>query len=373
LCEDNKIKLKKAFVELKKISLYQYKNHEQTDFEFPKRITCIYGQNGTGKTNLLDAIYTLVYCKSYFSSKDAFLVTNGKLGMRLAGRFEASNLPSALQIQFLIRENGKKELTHNDEAIKQISKHIGKVACIMIAPDDIQLINEGAEYRRKYLDASISQVNNEYLNNLVHYNKVMVQRNALLKRWDYASAVERELIEFYNEQMSTSAQFIFQERKKACTFLLEKAGAQYKEISAHHKNIQLSYFSKLYTIPLKDLFKASLQKDIILGRTTEGIHKDDVLIEFEHDQGFKEIASQGEKKTMLFALKLAQYDWLKQHLNTIPILLLDDIFEKLDAQRIQMLLNLVRRDDAQAFITDTHFERLQTAFPDEEVGFIKIG
>jgi DNA replication and repair protein RecF len=359
-------------VKLKNITIYQFKNHESAQFEFKNRITCIFGPNGVGKTNILDAIYSLAYCKSYFSSKDAFMVTKGKLGMRLAGFFETKDT-SNLDIQLMIRENGKKELKHDDEFIKQIAKHIGKVACIMIAPDDIELINEGSEARRKYLDATISQTNRIYLENLVQYNKIMAQRNGLLKRWSFSSDEEKSVLPFYDEQLCASGQYIFDKRKKACDELLQNAGRIYIEIGGDEKGLRLGYTSKLFFASIQDLFKDSLQKDIMLGRTSEGIHKDDVSIAFDDEHLFRESASQGEKKTMLFALKLAQYEWLKKYLGFPPILLLDDIFEKLDAKRANILLQIIHQDEAQAFITDTHKERLEQAFEGKEVDYIGLG
>jgi DNA replication and repair protein RecF len=359
-------------VKLINLSLYQFKNHELAQFDFNHRITCIFGPNGAGKTNILDAIYALAYCKSYFNSKDAQMVSNGKEGMRIAGKFEIIT-DDTINIQLLIRENGKKELKHDDENIKQISKHIGKVACIMIAPDDIALINEGSEMRRKYLDATISQTDSVYLEHLVQYNKILAQRNGLMKRWQNSSDDEKSILSFFDQQLNTHSQYIFSKRKIAAQELLESAGKKYLTIGDQDKGIILGYQSRLHTIPMLTLLQQSLQKDIILGRTTEGIHKDDISIAFNDEYAFKDAASQGEKKTMLFALKLAQYDFLKKNLGFTPILLLDDIFEKLDQQRATMLLQMVQMDNAQAIITDTHRVRLEQAFEGKEVGYIELG
>jgi DNA replication and repair protein RecF len=358
---------------LKKISFFQYKNYSQQTFVFSKQIICIYGANGAGKTNILDAIYYLGFTKSYFAKKEIGMVQHDKLGMFVQGDFVMDN-DCESQIKIIIRENGKKELSENGEDIKSIQQHIGKIPCIMISPDDTVLITEGSENRRKFIDSILCQTDTDYFGHLINYNKILAQRNALLKNWQEPGGQQWELLEYYNGQLQIHASYITTTRLTMMAQFAPMVQKLYQEIGKEENNIELLFDSKLINNDLLDLFKQSIQKDIFLKRTTCGIHRDDIILLNGH-QLVKEFASQGQKKTLLFALKIAQYQYLKQHLQVKPILLLDDVFEKLDANRSQHLLQLITQENCQTFITDTHLDRLQKAFAgwEEQVDFLKIG
>jgi DNA replication and repair protein RecF len=355
---------------LKKISLYQFKNHSHKEFAFEADIICISGANGKGKTNILDAIYALSYTKSYFNFKDAQLVQNGQIGMRISGHYELGEKDTSIEL--IIRENGKKELLLDKEEQKHLGNFIGQIPSVIIAPDDTQLITEGGELRRKFMDACISQTNKSYLEQLVKYNKILAQRNALLKNWNVAGSAERQVLEYYNKEISVLGEYIYEARVALCKEIIPLIEHYYSEIVGIKVIINVKYQSALIFNRLENLLKQFIEKDILTKRTTSGIHKDDIEILNSSGASFKEQASQGEKKTMLFALKLAMFYYLKQNLNKTPILLLDDVFEKLDASRSQYLLNIIAKENGQTFITDTHKERLVAAFNGQKVDFIDL-
>jgi DNA replication and repair protein RecF len=357
---------------LKKISFFQYKNYNQQSFVFLKPIICIYGANGVGKTNILDAIYYLGFTKSYFAKKDSAIVQHNKMGMYIDGEFEMDS-GETNQIKIIIRENGKKELSQNGEDIKQVQQHIGKIPCIMISPDDTVLITEGSENRRKLVDGMLCQTDAEYFTHFILYNKILAQRNALLKNWQEPGGQQWDVLDYYNAQLIPAATYITQARITMLQSFVPIVQKLVTEIANEENNIEIIFDSKLILNNLEDLFKQSIQKDIILKRTTCGIHRDELLL-LQNQQLVKEYASQGQKKTLLFALKIAQYQYLKQQLHVKPILLLDDVFEKLDAKRSQHLLQLITQENCQTFITDTHLDRLQKAFVgwEEKVEFMEI-
>ncbi|MDP1763531.1 MAG: DNA replication and repair protein RecF [Sediminibacterium sp.] len=342
---------------LQSISLVQFRNYVQKDFSFKERIVGICGANGTGKTNLLDAIYYLSFSRSYFSRPDSQNVHHGLLGLRLEGQYELQHEPRKLVC--IVRENNRKELILDEEAYKKFSDHIGILPCVMIAPDDIVLISGGSEERRKFIDTLLSQINKEYLARLIDYNRILQQRNSLLKRAAETGTTDEALWEVLNSQLSKTGNYIFAERKKFLTRFLSLCGSIYQRIAGKEDGLSLQYTSQLLTDNFEELLKASRQKDLALQRTTAGIHRDDLV--FYMDQSlFKTEASQGQRKSLLFALKLAEWQTLQEKKGFTPILLLDDVFEKLDEQRMFQLLQWVCTEtDGQVFITDTHAERLQ--------------
>lgn len=343
---------------LQNISLVQFRNYLQQNFSFSERIVGICGANGTGKTNLLDAIYYLSFSRSYFARPDSQNVYHGLLGMRLEGNYLLRE--EVQHLVCILRENNRKELVLNDEVYKKFSDHIGKLPCVMIAPDDIVLIAGGSEERRKFLDTLLSQVNKEYLSNLIDYTKILQQRNSLLKRCAETGSTDEALREVLNDQLSKTGNTLFTERKKFLKKFLALSGSIYQRIAGKDDGLALQYTSQLLTDSFEDLLKATWQKDLALQRTTAGVHRDDLV--FYMDQAlFKTEASQGQRKSLLFALKLAEWQTLKENKGFTPILLLDDVFEKLDEQRMLELLKWVcTESDGQVFITDTHAERLQT-------------
>jgi recF protein len=351
---------------LQKISLYQFKNYLQKDFVFDKNIIAIAGANGTGKTNLLDAVYFLCFTKSYFN-RDAQVVQHNRQGLRVEGLFVKGHSPQTLTA--IIRENNKKEFLVNEEEYKKFSEHIGKFPCVMVAPDDISLINNSSDERRKFVDTILSQINTAYLQHLIAYNKLLLQRNSLLKQAQEQHAMDEVLFETLNEQLAARGDFIFNERNKFVADFFPLAEGAYNEIAQKDDNIGIAYESHLLHTPFRQLLKANRQRDIAAQRTTAGIHKDDIVF-LMNGQPFKTVASQGQKKSLLFALKLAEFSILKRSKGFSPILLLDDIFEKLDNERMQQLLNKVCvQEHAQVFITDTHESRLQESLSQLPVDF----
>ena len=355
---------------LQTISLVQFRNYVQQQFSFTEKIVGICGINGTGKTNLLDAIYYLSFTRSYFSRPDSQNVHHGLAGMRIEGNYELNTEPQ--QLVCILRENNRKELVLNEEAYKKFSAHIGKLPCVMIAPDDVVLVTGGSEERRTFVDTLLSQINKEYLLHLIDYNRILQQRNSLLKQSAETGNTDEALLQVLNSQLVKKGGVIFQERKVFLTDFLPLAASIYERIAGKDDGLQMRYESQLLQDGFEELLKATRQKDIALQRTTAGIHRDDLLF-FMGNAAFKTEASQGQRKSLLFALKLAEWQMLKEKKGFTPILLLDDVFEKLDEQRMFQLLHWVcTESDGQIFITDTHTERLQTQLKGIDVRFQMI-
>jgi DNA replication and repair protein RecF len=341
---------------LENISLVQFKNYKQSAFDFRERIVCFSGDNGIGKTNLLDAIYYLCFTKSYFAKSDLQNVHHGSLGFRIEGNF---NLDGASQKAVcILRETGKKEFFLNDEFYEKFSHHIGKFPCIIIAPDDVQIITGGSEERRRYLDALICQLDAKYLQNLIEYNRILQQRNSFLKSIAESRNYDAHLLQVYDEQLCEAGNYIFERRSSLLKSLLPLIKKLYDEIAESAEPIHISYYSQLTQSPLAELLRHFREKDLMVQRTNAGIHKDDIEVMFKN-QSFKNIASQGQRKSLLFALKLAEFEILNEQKAFAPILLLDDVFEKLDEKRMYNLLNRVCiKNSGQVFITDTHGDRI---------------
>lgn len=347
-------------LKLNSISLTQFKNYHFESFPFADRITGIAGKNGVGKTNLLDAIYYCCFTKSYFARSDGQNVQRGTAGFRIEGHFTLQGEP--MKVVCILRETGKKEFLLNDEPYDKFSQHIGKFPCVIIAPDDTQIITGGSEERRRFLDALLSQLDAVYLQNLIDYNKVLQQRNSFLKSLAERRNADTSLLDIYDDQLGRYGHYIYEKRK---TFLLQFIPAvqdYYRQIAGSDELLNLVYESQLLQQSFPDLFLRLRDKDILLQRTNGGIHKDDIDIELLQ-QPFKTIASQGQRKSLLFALKLAEFQALKDAKGFAPLLLLDDVFEKLDEFRMHNLLNQVCvENDGQLFITDTHAERIRDHF-----------
>lgn len=352
---------------LQSISLVQYRNYVLQNFSFTERIIGICGINGTGKTNLLDAVYYLSFSRSYFSRPDSQNVYHGLAGMRLEGNYQLFEDPHHLTC--ILRENNRKELVLNEEAYQKFSDHIGKLPCVMIAPVDITLITGGSEERRKFIDTLLSQVNKKYLLHLISYTKILQQRNSLLKLSAESGKTDEALLEVLTEQLTKNGNVLFAERKQFLVGFIALTYSIYKRISGKDDGLQIEYESQLLQANFEQLLQATRQKDFILQRTTAGIHKDDLLF-FMDTAAFKMEASQGQIKSLLFALKLAEWQVLKEKKGFTPILLLDDVFEKLDEQRMFQLLHWVcTESDGQVFITDTHAERLRTQLAGIDVAY----
>ena len=345
-------------VRLQQLSLVQFRNYIQKQFVFTDRIVGIVGPNGTGKTNVLDAIYYLSFTKSYFSRPDAQNVHHAFQGMRVEGKYEMDG--DLTPITCILRENLKKEFYFDQEPYTKLSQHIGKIPCVMIAPDDVQIITGPSEERRKLIDSLLSQIHPEYLKYLIAYNKVLVQRNSLLKLANDTGNLDNVLLETLNEQLVNNGEHIFEYRTQLIQNYLPLILKLYNQISGQKDKIHIQYQSQLQQTNFYELLNNSLAKDKVLQRTNVGVHKDDLIITIQ-DQPFKQEASQGQRKSLLFAIRLAEWEIIKVNKGFAPILLMDDIFEKLDEQRMIQLLSWVSKStDGQVFITDTHKERVGT-------------
>lgn len=343
---------------LNKIVLTQFKNYSTATFNFKERIVGICGLNGMGKTNLLDAIHYLCFTKSYFSKTDVLNVQMGADGFRLTGEFSS---PATLNVQKIIciyRNNIKKEFYMDDVLYEKFSSHIGKFPCVVIAPDDVEIITGSSEERRKFIDTVLSQMNAGYLQQLIVYNKILLQRNSLLKSFAEQKKVDYNLLDVLDEQLIRPCNDIYLIRKDFCEQLIPLVKKFYNDIADNNEVIELGYDSQLNNTDFSILIKNSREKDLILQRSNTGVHKDDIYVQLR-ERNFKNIASQGQRKSLLFALKLAEFEMLKCNKGFAPLLLLDDVFEKLDESRMQNLLKWVCvNNTGQVFITDTHKDRL---------------
>ncbi len=344
-----------------KIVLTGYKNYQSQAFNFTHRIVGICGLNGKGKTNLLDAINYLCFTKSYFSKSDLANVYFDAEGFRLEGELNTRTNNKGNKIVCIYRSSLKKEFFLDDIAYEKFSHHIGKFPCVMIAPDDISMITGGSEERRKYLDTLISQVDPEYLRHLITYSKVIQQRNSFLKNESSQGSFDTQLLEALDAQLLFPGNYIFKTRQKFAKELIPLIQKFYSEIAGNDEVISIGYNSQLTECDFLKLLITSRPKDIITQRTNAGVHKDDLSF-LLNENVFKTTASQGQRKSLLFACKLAEFELLLSINKLPPFLLLDDVFEKLDEIRMQNLLEYVcKQNKGQVFITDTHKERLEAA------------
>ena len=342
---------------LHSISLLQFKNYFQQEFNFTERIVGICGRNGVGKTNLLDAIHYLCFTRSYFTRQDQLNISKGYEGFRIEGHFDLNG--KAEKAVCILRETGKKEFAVDDEFYTKFSKHLGHYPCVIIAPDDVQMIIGGSEERRKFIDTLLSQLNADYLQTLINYTKILQQRNSFLRNFNDSFSKDLSVLDVLDEQLTKEGSIIFEKRREFLLKFLPMVKQLYNDICQRYEDINLFYESEMHHTGLAELLKHNRQKDLMLQRTSGGIHKDDLLFNLG-EQAFKSIASQGQRKSLLFALKLAEMEILKEEKRLSPLLLLDDVFEKLDEERITNLLMRVCADEeAQIFITDTNCTRLQ--------------
>jgi DNA replication and repair protein RecF len=352
---------------LRSISLIQFKNYTNRTFDFSERVISICGNNGVGKTNLLDAVHYLCFTKSYFTRVDTNCVQQGKNGFRLVGDFVLQDKPE--KAVCILRETGKKEFQINEQAYDKFSQHIGRYPCVVIAPDDASLITGASDERRKLLDSMLSQIDPEYLQHLIIYTKVLQQRNSLLKTFAETGARNFALLDVLDSQLIKPGEYIFNKRKEFLISFLPVVKHLYLEIAKQQEDIHLFYESELLQASFEELLNATRQKDCIAQRTTVGIHRDNVEINLG-SQSFRNIASQGQRKSLLFALKLAEMEVLKKEKGFPPLLLLDDVFEKLDEDRIGNLLRKVCiENEGQVFITDTNEERLRVHLEQLKISF----
>ena len=345
------------YMVLKFLSLIHYKNFESIEFDFDEKINCIVGENGKGKTNILDSIYHLANTKSYFNPITRQNITHGKDFFVIDGQFKRFDKKENIIIS--AKSGQKKIVKRNAKAYDRLSDHVGFVPVVIISPTDRDLILEGSDVRRKFMDAVISQVDKIYLNKLMKYNAVLSQRNALLKYFAANRTFDSINLEVYNEKMQSLGEYLYDKRCEFIERFKPILKSRYQEICQKEEPVQIMYKSQLHKQKLEDLFKKNLQKDMALQYTSVGLHKDDLVFEIG-DYPIKKFGSQGQQKSYLIALKFAQYDYLKGSQGLNPILLLDDIFDKLDENRVKHIVSMVTQQDlGQLFISDTHADRTE--------------
>ncbi|WP_445455374.1 DNA replication/repair protein RecF [Flavobacterium sp. HNIBRBA15423] len=342
---------------LKHLTLLNYKNIASKSLDFDSKINCFVGKNGVGKTNILDAIYHLAYGKSYFNplatqnikhDEDFFLLDAIIIKKEKEEKISCS-----------IKRGQKKVIKRNNKIYDKLSEHIGFIPLVIISPSDTDLIIEGSETRRKFIDSVISTLDHKYLNELIQYQKLIAQRNALLKYFALNQVFDFDNLSVYDEQLEPLGKSIFEKRENFLQQFTPIFQKYHGIITNESESVQLVYQSQLSNSTMNELFKQNLSKDRALQYTSSGIHKDDLSFEIE-GYPIKKFGSQGQQKSFLIALKLAQFEFIKQQSGELPLLLFDDIFDKLDETRVEKIVSMV--NDAvfgQIFISDTHAERTE--------------
>jgi DNA replication and repair protein RecF len=345
---------------LESIKLSQFKNYEDAEFLFCNNFNVIVGENGAGKTNLLDAIHYLSFCKSYFSSQDIFSIRFDADFFAIHGNFVSLSDHLSSPVSCSFKKQGRKVMKLHQKEYQSLSEHIGKFPLIMIAPQDHVLINEGSEIRRKYIDMLISQFDKKYLRYLIEYQKIITQRNTLLKQFIEKGYFQSDLLQIYEYQLIEPAQYIFEKRKSCIAEMLPFFLDTYQFLSNSKESVAIEYLSGLFEMTLLEGFRENEHKDRKWGFTHFGIHKDDFAF-YINEHSVKKFASQGQQKSFAISLKLAQYQHIVKSKGLKPILLLDDIFDKLDMARMERLLEFLAKENVgQVFISDAHENRIHT-------------
>ena len=339
---------------LKRISILNYKNLEQVELSFSPKLNCFFGQNGMGKTNLLDAIYFLSFCKSAGNPIDSQNIRHEADFFVIQGFYEASD-GGQDEVYCGMKRRQKKLFKRNKKEYSRLSDHIGLLPLVMVSPADSSLIAGGSEERRRFMDVVISQYDREYLDALIRYNKALTQRNVLLKN---EQPVDDELFLVWEEAMAQAGEVVFRKRDAFIREFIPIFQSFYSVISQDKEQVGLCYESHARDASLLDVLQESRERDRIMGFSLRGVHKDELVMTLGSFP-IKREGSQGQNKTYLVALKLAQFSFLKRTAGTVPLLLLDDIFDKLDAARVEQIVALVANDSfGQIFITDTNREHL---------------
>ena len=340
---------------LKQISILNYKNLEQVELEFSPKMNCFIGQNGMGKTNLLDAVYYLSFCKSATNPIDSQNMMHDKDFFVIQGVYESES-GDREEVYCGMKRRQKKVFKRNKKEYSRLSDHIGFIPLVMVSPADTELIAGGSEERRRFMDVVISQYDKEYLEALIRYNKALQQRNTLLKA---EAEPDEELLAVWEEMMAMTGEVVYRKRCEFIDEFIPTFQTFYSHISQDKEAVNLSYESHAKHGSLLEQLKESRVRDRIMGYSLKGVHKDDLTMQLG-EYPIKREGSQGQNKTYLIALKLAQFDFLRRTgSNTIPLLLLDDIFDKLDASRVEQIVKLVSGDRfGQIFITDTNRDHL---------------
>lgn len=342
---------------IQKLQLIHFKNHPEKTFEFSPQINCFVGNNGAGKTNVLDALHYLSVGKSFLGNTDQNNIENENDFFSIEGKIFDGEKESIIKVQ--MPREAKKIIKKNDKTYDRIADHIGFLPSVIISPYDSNLISDSGESRRKFLDAMISQTDSDYLFNLIQYQKTIQQRNALLKSFAKNRYFDAESLEIYNEPLIKFGSRIFEKRCAFTNSILELIQNYYEIISKGNEKITVQYESDLHHQNFEEILNTNLDKDRAVTYTSRGIHKDDLLFTM-NGQPLKKTGSQGQQKSFLIALKLSQMNRIKELTGKTPILLLDDIFDKLDDTRVAQLIELVNREHfGQIFITDTSKDRTE--------------
>lgn len=342
---------------LKKITISGFKNISGTDINFSPKLNCITGMNGAGKTNLLDAVYYLSMTKSYFSGLDMHTIAYEMDMCRVAGEYSRDDETTDL-ISFTLERAGAKQFKRNSKNYSRLSDHIGMIPIVMVSPYDNCLINESGEERRKFINSILSQLDNEYLRRVQNYNQLLSQRNKLLK----TDNLSIDLLDTFSERLSWNAAYIFEKRAEFVEKLFPIVNKYYNMLSGGKEAINIEYKSDLINESnesLEELLKKNREKDRLFKYTTVGIQRDDLIFNM-NGHLFRVCGSQGQQKSFLISLKLAQFEIMREMHKRVPLLLLDDVFDKLDMSRVESLLNMVSSNFfGQIFITDSNKVRVQ--------------
>lgn len=344
---------------IKTLRLQQFKNYTEAKINLCPQVNCFTGPNGAGKTNVLDAIYYLSFTKSYFVATDGNHVKHGEEFFSIKADYQRNELDEQVLLAY---QKGKKTLKVNNNEVKRFSEHIGTYPLVIITPNDIMLLHEGSEERRRFLDGMISQLDKVYLNDLLHYNRTLEQRNKQLRLFAEQQYFDEVLLDSYDAQLIAKGDSIYEKRKTFLADFIPVFNTFYQRISHSTEQVDINYISDVHQTSTQTLFTQYRKADLAAQRTTKGVHKDELDF-ILNGYPLKKYGSQGQQKSFIISLKLAQYHYLKTKTNTKPLLLLDDIFEKLDETRLQTLLQLIAQDEfGQIWITDTHLTRLKEVF-----------
>lgn len=352
---------------LDKLNLINFKNYAQEELVFSPRLNCFVGNNGSGKTNVLDSIHYLCLCKSYFNAIDSQNIRHDEDFMVIQGNFQVKDEPE--EIYCGIKRNKRKIFRRNKKEYQKLSEHIGLIPLVMISPADSGLILDGSEERRKFINSVISQFDKSYLNTTIQYNHLILQRNKLLKEFGRKHSYGEDTLEIYDEQIVPLGNKIYEKRVEFAERLVPIFQKYYNFISGGNEKVELIYQSQLEGNDFLELLRKNREKDKILQYTTIGIHKDDLILNLD-GYHIKKVGSQGQQKTFLVALKLAQFDFIKEVNKINPILLLDDIFDKFDVDRVKQIIRLVSDHNyGQIFITHTNLDRMEAVLADIDIDY----
>ena len=343
---------------LGELSILNFKNLQEASFSFSARINCFVGNNGVGKTNLLDAIHYLSMCKSHFNNIDSQNIKHQEDFFLIQGKYQHQDKEEDIHCGF--KRSGGKVMKRNKKEYEKLADHIGLIPLVIITPSDNSLLTEGSEERRKFIDSVISQFDSAYLTDLIQYNRLLQQRNKLLKDFAEARRFDEEMLEIYSEQLSAVGTRIFNKRSEFIEEFTPVFSRYYSEIAGTEELAEIQYISQLKDAPMSQLLANSINKDRALEYTSAGVHKDDLSLHLNNFPA-KRVASQGQQKTFVVALKLAEFIFIGKHNGKKPLLLLDDIFDKFDPLRVQQIIHIASDDNfGQIFITDTEIQRIKS-------------